>query len=376
MPLDPGSRGPSLCNSWQQVATLEYHASPVLSVQSLVLSGRYHVTPSSECTDDTSTGSGTGSGSLGKDLEDKQFLEFKERSIGMMHRCVAFSAGTDGSLAVWDLSSCIEEYLQATAGTAGHSRSSGGSSGVSPSSWKSTVLKPIAVFSGVHQSGVNGMSAAQIPCGDPSPMPPAVHAEQSIKTPSSCLPSPSSTSAVALAEAMVVTVGDDQALCASLLCFQWVNSHGQKELGKGDTNDSSMLCTLRCQTREPNAHSSAARDVWTDGFIAYSVGLDQKVRQWKLEVQKKEAQGAAELQSGGSNAKAGAVCNVEASGGDGVGGCDCVLEIIETGCIVTQVLEPAAVDVAPAGREGGKKSGSVGTMVAVAGRGLQVLDWR
>lgn len=36
--------------------------------------------------------------------------------------------------------------------------------------------------------------------------------------------------------------------------------------------------------RVPNAHGSAVRGVWTDGAAAFSAGLDQCVRSWRVRV--------------------------------------------------------------------------------------------
>ena len=382
LPLDPGLRVPSMCHSWTQVATLQYNTSPVLSVQGLVLKGNV-------CGNNTG-GNATGAATArdgpvdhvqhlqeeSANMAAADFESVKAQDVSGMHRYAAFSAGTDGSLAIWDISSCIEDYLRnAIAGTArgtSAAQNKGTASGVS--SWRSVALQPLAVISGVHQSGVNGMSAAQVPCTYSTT--PAMSALQEDEL---NLNSASPPSGIAAAQAMVATVGDDQALCASLFNFQWIIST-QEESGNNQDASGTLLCTLRCQTKESNAHSSAARDVWTDGGNAYSVGLDHKVRQWELNVQNKAAQEGPNLPPSGKQNSSSIDSGCGGCGGaaleDDVGSIisekDCVLEIRETGCVVTQVLEPAAIDVAVLADE--NKRGAA--VVAVAGRGLQVLSWQ
>lgn len=195
---------------------------------------------------------------------------------------------------------------------------------------------------------------------------------------------------------LAVTGGDDQALCATLLgCPP----------GGG--------CEVLAQARLPNAHSSAIRGVWTDGRLAFSVGLDQRVRAWRLEAAglnqdpaaPRELQHAAAGGSGAGGLAAGAggievdegadvesllveLQQLEAAAGAGRaaaaagGGAAGTLAVREAGCCVTQVLEPAALDAMPVPvvKGGGAAGGGCGNaaeyLVAVAGRGTEVLRWR
>ncbi len=261
------------------------------------------------------------------------------------HNYVAFTAGTDGECAVWDLSYCIEAYL------AQHQRHGleknnknfqvlEAERGRREGAWETHNLQPIHVISGVHQSGINGMSAAQV------------------------ISDNSAAAADHAAEVVVVTVGDDQGLTASLVKLTKNNSEVLlsqiNELSLSPTPLLKTLeCTVRAQVKEPNAHSSAARGVWTDGNVAFSTGIDQKVRKWEL----------ARIYS-----PTPPLSNGSGGGGSGNGSSDSVsMSIKETGCVVTQVLEPLSLDVAVAN---GIDNKEVLMKVAVAGRGMQVIEWR
>ncbi|XP_040378158.1 WD repeat-containing protein 6 isoform X2 [Oryza brachyantha] len=62
---------------------------------------------------------------------------------------------------------------------------------------------------------------------------------------------------------------------------------------KGSLQDCSINTSLHspdnstvkviCQQRVPSAHSSAVKGIWTDGLWAFSTGLDQRIRCWKME---------------------------------------------------------------------------------------------
>lgn len=209
----------------------------------------------------------------------------------------------------------------------------------------------------------------------------------------------------------IVTGGDDQALSATLL-----------HVPQGSSPP--VLLARLCL---PNAHSSAIRGVWTNGGVAFSVGLDQRVRAWRLGVTAPEGMPAAAaatvaaqpavFASGGSGGDCsvesrvaqgpGLVVGMEPGEGAGsdsgslldeleafeamemgaaqLGGSNCErgegsssgagpsgwrLEVQEVGCQITQALEPAAIDVVAV--EGGE--GMLG--VAVAGRGTELLRWQ
>jgi hypothetical protein len=277
---------------------------------------------------------------------------------------VAFTAGTSGECAVWDLSSCVDSYLAFDKEHHPHLRQeqqeqaeNGFHHEKQTMKWETCELRPISVISEIHQSGINGMSAAQVYNGGPAG-------------------GGAGGAAALYAEVMVVTVGDDQSLTASLvtitqstlekLIIPDVENFSLSSMSEAAAAPSPPLsplqCTLIAQVKEPNAHSSAARDVWTDGKLAFSTGLDQKVRRWEIDRFYTE--------------------NCSGSGSGGGAHDTNVLKINETGCVVTQVLEPLTLDVAVVGDRtkdsdiGNSTAASVVKMkVAVAGRGLQVIEW-
>ncbi|KAJ1299145.1 hypothetical protein BS78_01G509500 [Paspalum vaginatum] len=108
-------------------------------------------------------------------------------------------------------------------------------------------LRPMHLLSGVHQSGVN-----------------CLHVSYSTPDDSYC----------------IISGGDDQAI----MCFKFrvgslencstttarLNSHG---------ND---VLKILYQHKTPSAHSAAVKGIWTDSMWAFSTGLDQRVRCWKI----------------------------------------------------------------------------------------------
>lgn len=131
--------------------------------------------------------------------------------------------------------------------------------------------------------------------------------------PPPCLPA-------ALDQLLIVTGGDDQALGATLL-----------RRGAGPSAEPGW--SVAGTARVPNAHGSAVRGVWTDGAAAFSVGLDQRVRSWRVRTQGAEAPCLAQ---------------------------DWMQR--------TQVLEPADLAACSLGPEA--------YAVLVAGRGMEALLWR
>jgi len=320
IPLDPGNTeegGPtSLAGTWHLVALLQYHTCPVISTQT-----------------------------LNPDLKGPRG--------GNTFFYVAFTAGTDGACAVWDLSSCIQAYLAQQGQAECISRQGDQEKGVK--NWEAHYLQPVFVVSNLHQSGINGMSAAQLKSDYPPTTSPSSGG------------APAGTAA-AHAEVMLVTVGDDQGLTASLVTITPSNAEellsATKKMSSSPPPPPPLLleCTLTAQVKEPNAHSSAARDVWTDGKVVFSTGLDQKVRKWHIEIFSTEGNSAG-IHGGGVDTF--------------------ILKVKETGCVVTQVLEPLSLDVAVVAAPNNTtknsrtdNSSAAGAMkVAVAGRGLQVIEW-
>ena len=95
--------------AWRHVASLRHHASPVLSTACM-----------------PRPGPGPGGGGP-----------------------LAFSGGTDGGVALWDLAAVTAGYVAAWA--------AGGAEG-----WAPVEVGPAAVLAGVHQSGVNGLAACTL----------------------------------------------------------------------------------------------------------------------------------------------------------------------------------------------------------------------
>ncbi len=327
-----GRKTTSFVGTWPLVALLQYHTCPVISTQ--ILNPSFNE------------------------------IEGKSRSY------VAFTAGTDGACAVWDLSSCIEGYLAVTDHHSGKQQQGQ----TSADTWETVTIPPISVITNVHQSGINGMSAAQVINNDTK--------NDSFSNGSG------SPAAAAHAEVMVVTVGDDQGLTASLVNLTQSNSEegvlsdNMKSMAITATAASpppaplsTLECTLSAQVKEPNAHSSAARDVWTDGHIAFSTGIDQKVRKWQIDrmyhTEKKDCNGGG---SGRDN-------NIDATTRSDVENETVSLRITETGCVVTQVLEPLTLDVAVVTTSKNnitaeaEETAVVKHKVAVGGRGMQVIEW-
>lgn len=201
---------------------------------------------------------------------------------------------------------------------------------------------------------------------------------------------------------LLLTGGDDQALSLTLLHLP--------SSGGGNDGRPPLAAVLRLAI--PNAHSSAVRAVWLGPLLArggaaggrcsgapvlaaaaFSVGLDQQVRCWRVRLEL----GQGKLDAG---QQAGAAGGGGAGGGEPAAGQACyrassaavVLEVAEAGCRFCQVVEPAALDVvpgAPAGDSGtvgggvgphavlppGGGSGPQRFLVGVAGRGTEVMEW-
>ena len=108
-------------------------------------------------------------------------------------------------------------------------------------------LNPAVVLAGLHQSGVNSLSIAAA-------------AASLARACGCCDDGDDCASAV-----VVLTGGDDAALTALLLHMMRDERGGVR---------------VAAATREPGAHSSGNRAVWTDGAAALSASLDQRLRLW------------------------------------------------------------------------------------------------
>lgn len=231
---------------------------------------------------------------------------------------------------------------------------------------------------------------------------------------------------------LLLTGGDDQALCLTLLQLSCGSSgsSGATRASNGGSPASSTACSCTELVRLPIpcAHSSALRSVWLQqptpataspacsataaaeptqlGAVAFSLGLDQQVRCWQirvvqqpgLQVQQQQrrqghelaagmAGGAAAgppflLEAGDAQADAAlfedlpwmdAACySASSSGGTGE---QWRLEAREVGCRYTQVVEPAALDVVPPEAHSLPAECGGHFLVGVAGRGTEVLPW-
>lgn len=112
--------------------------------------------------------------------------------------------------------------------------------------------------------------------------------------------------------------------------------------------------------------------VWTDGEWIASVGLDQRLRTWRIQgLHKSRASPPLPAQpppadillpqtiiAAGSTQEAAKAADL---------GADCPIRVEECECLVLQVLEPAALQVAPS------EGVAYARQIAVVGRGTQVV---
>ncbi|KAL6847615.1 hypothetical protein ACP4OV_022641 [Aristida adscensionis] len=114
-------------------------------------------------------------------------------------------------------------------------------------------VRPMHVFSGVHQSGVN-----------------CLHISEMENCP--CLKSHRSY--------CIISGGDDQAV----QCFSFTVGSLEDcstNLPKLNLHDNDALNAVH-QHKVPSGHSAAVKGIWTDGIWAFSTGLDQRIRCWKM----------------------------------------------------------------------------------------------
>ncbi|GAQ90663.1 hypothetical protein KFL_006700010 [Klebsormidium nitens] len=199
-------------------------------------------------------------------------------------------------------------------------------------------LAPVLIVDGAHQSGVNGLSVAAV-SADVSDAPADVRGS---------------------GRYVAVSGGDDQAI-HTVYFWVGVNAHGAVEV------------RLDGKRSLPLAHSSAVKDIWTDGSYAFSTGLDQRLRCWRLEAARSSPQkrpatyppGAAPGISPSpslSNGHGPHGSSVDGNPTDGYSDG----QLVEVSACVTDVPEAAALTVERTAR------GSYA--VAVGGRGLQFLE--
>lgn len=217
---------------------------------------------------------------------------------------------------------------------------------------------PLMVISAAHAAGVNAISAKWLADG----------------------------------RAAVVSGGDDQSLLLSLLHIPCDQSSGPQpqphpsSSSVSSTSVSSCDCT-DCPSSRPtpsvrvvNAHSSALRAVWTDGRVIFTCGLDQKLRCWSI-----SATPCTASQDGCCARSSSSTCccrsnpTVSAMGSIGADSLarHCSIQgwdVAESGSMALQVLEPSclAVEAAPPSTAA---TGGGQYLIAVGGRGLQLLTW-
>lgn len=108
-------------------------------------------------------------------------------------------------------------------------------------------LGPMHIFNGVHQSGVNCLHVSYSTPDD------SYH---------------------------VISGGDDQAVqCFSFTVGSMEVCSTNTTMLKSHDNDTINIVH---QHKVPSAHSVAVKGIWTDGTWAFSTGLDQRVRCWKM----------------------------------------------------------------------------------------------
>ncbi|BDA49006.1 probable WD repeat-containing protein 6 at N-terminal half [Coccomyxa sp. Obi] len=100
--------------------------------------------------------------------------------------------------------------------------------------------QPLLALPDMHQSGVNAMSAAVVATSE------------------------------GMCRVLLASGGDDQSLRLTHFGITWTLTAPRPAV------------TVLASVHVPNAHSSALRGVWTDGNLVASVGLDQRLRTWKV----------------------------------------------------------------------------------------------
>lgn len=176
-------------------------------------------------------------------------------------------------------------------------------------------MHPAAIIPNIHQSGINDLSIFKMSLFNDE-----------------------------LNTFLVVSAGDDQSVALTVLGMKVSNGQGGLITGLGSAV-------------QKNAHASSVRGIWADDKgTVFSVGLDQRVRRWQVYDSTRTL----------SNTKAdGTLLDTERQGQD-------VVAIKEIGSVFTQVLEPSSIGVEV------RKGASYGThcyVIAIAGRGMEILRW-
>ncbi|CAM6110005.1 unnamed protein product [Calypogeia fissa] len=201
-----------------------------------------------------------------------------------------------------------------------------------PSKWPSQIQKPFLRLNPIHeviaahQSGINCMTVARI---------------QSVEH-----------SAFVY---VVISGGDDQALHMATFTLSVDHSGDSRSAQRSNAESSTSTPTppvlqYLSQSSVPCAHNSSVKGVWTDGLWAFSTGLDQRLRCWRID---RDA-ACSQLQP-------------DSCKGDESRHPTAASPLVECVTCVIDVPEPASLHVQH--RPGGLYQ------IAVVGRGLQVIKF-
>lgn len=320
---------------------------------------------------------------------------------------LGFSGATSGGVAVWDLTAVQPQLPLATEGRSSVSGAPPLGNHEISSQGTPLAVQPVAIIAGAHQSGVNALSVAVVGAdevvvvtgGDDQ----AIHVAWLRFVPAaegvSAAKVDEGTASYNLGlDAAAEEAGYGQTLegspprqvsenegaqgvhsgfgggyeaalvvAQSLAVLKLQGSHTEADMhlpgstpvqatsgdgnicsGTSCTNSPALSVSLVSSNRTSNAHSSALRGIWTDGSRVFSVGLDQRLRIWLLEL-----------------------------GMSGPGGVTPEVRLVEETCLFTQVIEPEAMSVVAVGRAPADVSnaGVCRYLISVVGRGTEVLEY-
>ncbi|DBA76394.1 TPA: hypothetical protein ACH3X1_010099 [Trebouxia sp. C0004] len=324
--LEQGRSAQDDSAEWQTIQQLHHHTTPVLALCTLPCPPQTPWPPSASPSSPSRVGFGP---TAHADRDWPQSPAAHQQNEGcsadqqQQHSLVAqlvFSGATNGSIAAWRVVEshsrvCTQQQQQ-------QQQQQQGSLLWSEERW--------------HQSGVNAMHAAVTP-GKVG-----------------CL--------------TMITGGDDQAVHVAV--FQLRSS---SDGTAADGLSSSLQLTMLCRCHVHSAHTSAIRGLWTDGSLALTVALDQRLHSWRLMYDQhmaENAEGTVEQLSADSEANRQADQHRLLNTGLCLGvqrqlaGSSVIVQHSSSG--MTQVLEPAALDACV--------HDSAILYIIVAGRGTQLMS--
>lgn len=178
-------------------------------------------------------------------------------------------------------------------------------------------VRPLYILNSVHQSGVN--------CLHVSRMKESLHPESRT---AHCLVSGGDDQAVhcLVFDLVLPLMSPDSPMTPNYITKPVQDEMSSHSLGAYSHHNCSYKLRILSQDKTSSAHSSAVKGIWTDGDWAFSTGLDQRVRCWKV-------------------------------GSSG--------ELREYAHLIISVPEPEALDAVFIGRY----------QIAVAGRGMQMIEF-